>query len=158
MLRDHAAAALTMHRETELAAAGAGAEEPAAEVARAERKLDTDLRFQRGAALAARHGNTGATADDFAPVEQLEPGASSPGGASGATWSSLSADDWQAANAAIELLAASPWRMLNTNDETPVVTLQSALSEVAAARLEPQLWRLQVIMYDHLQNALCTPA
>ena len=150
-----------MHREAEVvAAAAAGAQEPAADVAQAELRIDTGLRSQRHAVPAAGDGEASTTtAAGPAPVEQLELNASSSDGASGASWSELSADEFDAASAALELVAASPWWMLNVNDETPVVPLRSVLSEVTAARLEPQLWRLQVTMSDPKQNALlCMPA
>jgi hypothetical protein len=141
-LRDHAAAALPLHSEA-VQAADAGAEEPAADVARAQLQLDMGLPPQRDAAPAARHDDTGATADGPAPVEQLEVGASGPDGASDDPWSSFSEDDYKAEQAAFELVGSSPWGMLHMDDKATLATLRSSLSEAAAARLEPQLWRLQ---------------
>jgi hypothetical protein len=126
-LRDYAAAAFELHSEA-AQAADAGAEESATVVA-------------------ALHSDTGATtAESPAPVEQLEVGGSSPDGASDEFWSSFSEDDYKAQEAAFELVGSSPWVMLHVDDKPPLATLRSSLSEAAAARLEPQLWRLQVIM------------
>jgi hypothetical protein len=148
-----------LHSEA-VQAADAEAEEPAADVARAELQIDMGLHPQRNAVLAARHDDTGVTAENPAPVEQLEVGASNPDGASGATWPRLSGDEYDAAAAATQLVAASPWWLLNASNETEtqMVTLRSLLSEVTAARLEPQLWRLQVNMCDPKQSAVCMPA
>ena len=119
--------------------AEAGAEEPAADATQFDKvTLSEEPHPENGAAGAARRGNTGANGD---PVpKQL---------GSGATRSrSAATGDWAAEDeaAAPGLLPATPWRVLNTDDEMDVVTLWAILSEVAAARLEPHLSRLQVSM------------
>ena len=133
--------------------AEARVEEPTAGVPLAVN--DADPGSQRSAdAFAGRHTDTSATGTPAATAAQLQSVDDSNVASSAATGVRATEDH----AAAVDLPPANPWRFLRPEglglpyEATPAFTSRFTLSEAAAARLEPQLLRLQVWSWwcDHV--------